>query len=174
VKDLDTTASEPSIAFSAGIGIAYSVGNGRGVVGLVAADVVEAEKSTSKPEHSREKRKSDISLPSLTITGSSDIVVVVAFSAMHRTDEINEQSKGNNPEDEEDQINRPVNESASEWEKPEESEEDGDGADYFGVDEAFLVPVVDVAGGVEVVGCETDYDCCEGELAKAKSNRSKT
>lgn len=57
-----------------------------------------------------------------------------------------------------------MNKAAGEGKEPEEREENRDCSNYFGIDEAFLVPVADISDGVEVFTGDTDNDGGKGEL----------
>jgi hypothetical protein len=53
---------------------------------------------------------------------------------------VGEQSKGDNVQDEEDEVGRPVQEAASEGKEEDQGEEYADGGDHLSVDETLLGP----------------------------------
>jgi len=123
VGDLVSVISVPAATALASVG-SYPVSDSTGTGSAVTVDEVETQKSTSEPEDSREKGKCNISLPFLAATGLGDVAPVEDGTAVKRTDEGNEKTECNNPEDEEGKVNRPMDEATSEWKKPEESKED--------------------------------------------------
>jgi len=87
-----------------------------------------------------------------------------------RADESNQKAEGDEPQNRQDEINGPVNKATAEWKKPEKGEEHGKSPNSLSVDEAALGPGVVAQGlvGVKPLACETDDDCCKGELADAE------
>lgn len=57
-----------------------------------------------------------------------------------------------------------MNEATREWQQPKESQDNRNGRDDLGVDEATLVDVVLVTNLVKPVTSKTSYDSCKGEL----------
>lgn len=81
---------------------------------------------------------------------------------------VNQEAEGNDPGNEEEEVNWPVDEGSSEWEEPQEGEEDGDAGDDLGVDHALLLRLADsVAALVKVLSSDSGDNCGEGQL---KSN----
>jgi len=70
---------------------------------------------------------------------------------------------------EENEIHGPVDEASHEWKHEEQSEDDADGGDDFGVDESLLTPCRDALVLVEIITSEACYDGCECQLADAKA-----
>lgn len=59
-----------------------------------------------------------------------------------------------------------MDEGARKWEQPKKSEQYGERANDFGIDEAAFGPVVVALARytAKVFACETDYDGCKGKL----------
>jgi len=82
----------------------------------------ETNDRRSKEEDGSQECESNISLELGALGLSSDTVPVPDAAAVHGTDVVNEESKGNDVEDEEHQIGGPVKEAGGEWEEEDERE----------------------------------------------------
>jgi len=111
----------------------------------VAGDEPEAEESAGKPEDGREERESDVSLPFLTCAFLGDVAPVENVATVERSDEVDEETKGNHPGGEEDEVHDIVEVRAAEWDEPDQSEQDRESGNDFGVDESSLVVSGDIA-----------------------------
>lgn len=79
---------------------------------------------------------------------------------------VNQQTKGNKPCDGDQKVDGPVDERATEGEKPDDSQKDGESGDNLSIDEARLGPVA-VAHAIDamkIIAGETSYDGCKSEL----------
>ena len=81
-------------------------------------DTKTDHKSTNEPEDSAEEAERHGGLPSLAGALFSDISPVPDGTAAKRTDEVHKQAEGNNPGDEQDKVDRVVDEAAAEGEEP--------------------------------------------------------
>lgn len=78
---------------------------------------------------------------------------------------IDEEAESDDPGNEEEEINWPVDESSREWEEPQQREENGNAGDNLGVDEALLLTLAHgVAALVEVLASDACDNCGEGQL----------
>lgn len=135
------------------------------------AQVPEAKNTTGEPENRREESEGDVSLPLLTGALLSDIAPGEDRAAIQRADKINHEAESNNPCSEEKEVNWPVDETASEGEKPEKGEKNGDCSNDFSVDEAGLgkVAIALVLDGMEILSSEAGHHSCKGELADTQA-----
>lgn len=107
--------------------------------------------------------------PQLSGPMNYQIVRRVKLRVMMELTYVDQEAKGNDPGNKEEEINWPVDEGSSEWEEPQEGQEDGDASDDLGVDHALLLRLADsVAALVEVLSGDSGDNCGEGQL-KSKS-----
>lgn len=77
---------------------------------------------------------------------------------------INQETKGDDPTNEQEEIHRPVNEGARKWKQPEQCKQYRQACNNFGVDEALPIPGALTAGIVEIFASQASNDGGEGEL----------
>jgi hypothetical protein len=63
-----------------------------------------------------------------------------------------------------------VDESATEWEKPQEGQKDGKTCDNFRVDEASLgsITIALIVDAMQVIACNASYDGCKSKLKNSQ------
>ena len=100
----------------------------------------ETDGRGSKEEDCRQEAKGNIRLKLRAFRFASNAVPIPDRAAVHRADVVSEKSKGDDVQNEQDEIGGPVEEGACEWEEEDQREEDADCGDDFSVDEALLGP----------------------------------
>lgn len=83
---------------------------------------------------------------------------------------VNKQSKDCKPHDADEEINRPVDEAATEGEQPEDGQQYRDGRDGDGVDVSAIVPRRDVLPLVQELTRETGNDRGKDQLRHAEDH----
>jgi hypothetical protein len=101
-----------------------------------------SHKCADEPKNGRQEREGDVGLPLLTSAILCDVAPVEDVAAVKRADElfpklamrvytgvlcthVDQQTEGGNPETEENDVDRPVNECPTERQKPKQREEYG-------------------------------------------------
>jgi len=81
-----------------------------------------SDSSRSKPENGRKEAESEGSLPLLAMVDGRIIkwVEVPSLAAFKWTNPVNKETKGNDPEEEHDKIERPERESPCHWQDEED------------------------------------------------------
>jgi len=105
-----------------------------------AVDNPETDDCRGKEEDSSQEGESDISLELGALRLSSDAMPIPNTAAVHRSDIVDEETKGNDVENEEDEVGGPMEEAGGKWEEEDEGEEDAEGRDNLSVDESLLGP----------------------------------
>jgi len=128
---LDTRRAIPAAAAN------RSIGNGSTAT---AVNDEETKEEGGKEEDRSQEAECDVGLELGALIFASNAVPVPDAAAVHRTDKICEQTKGNHEQSEEDEVHRPVNKAGGKWEEEEQREEDADSGDNLSVDESLLRP----------------------------------
>ncbi len=93
-----------------------------------------------EPEHGRQEGEGDSGLPPLTRALLGNIAPSPDATAPEGTDEVHEQTEGNHPQDEQDQVDDVVDHGGGEGNEPDQGEEHGEAGHDFGIDKALLRP----------------------------------
>ena len=141
--------------------------------GLAVADPEHADDGRDEPADGGEEGEGDDGLPAAADGGAADgDVGPVKDGAAAAVLVVNEQAKGDEPEDGDEQVKGVVCEGAGEGEEPDKGEEDGDGGDDLCVDEAGEGPRVDaeLVHVVQVAAVDAGDDGAEGQLRGAEDH----
>lgn len=140
------------------------VRRGRGT----AAHPVDAQQRRYQPANSGQERKRLIGLPGAAVGAAQAESAPVERVAAAVAEPVDQETKGNEPADGDDEVGRPVNEGPREGEQPDDRQQDGQGRDDLGVDEAAEGPRGLVVLGVEIMACDASDDGCEDELNEGR------
>lgn len=150
---LDARRAVPATA--AGVGGA-AVGN-RGA----ATDPEKADEGRGEPDDGGQEAESNVGLVATAgVTAGADVAPVKDGTATI-TDKVDEQTKGDEPEDAEEDVHGPVDEASREGEEPYQGEEKRQAGHHDGVDVPAIVPRRGVLGRVEVGAGDTGYNGSE-------------
>jgi len=163
-----TTTTVPLAATGSGVGVLHVLGAST-TLGL--AHNPEANKSRSQEEDSSQESKGHVGLVLSACISLSNVAPSPDASTGVVTVEVSQESKGNDPKDEEDQVDWPFGEGAEEWKKEEEREEDGDGSNSDGVDVSLVGRGACSTALVKVFTSEAGDGGAEGEFANAEEER---
>ena len=100
----------------------------------------ETNNHRRKEEDSSQEGKSDIGLVLIAFGFASDAVPVPNAAAVHWTNIVDEQTRGNHVKDEEDEIRRPMEEAGSKGEEEDQREENAQGGDDLSIDKPLFGP----------------------------------
>lgn len=130
-----TTTTVPSAAASSSVRVLDGL-----VAGTTAslADNPEAENSRNQEEDGGQEGESHVGLVLSALVASSDVAPSPDAAARVVTVEVSQEGKGDDPEDEEDQVDWPFCERGKEWEEEEEGKEDGDCGNDNGVNVSLV------------------------------------
>lgn len=163
----------------------------RAIVGnsSATADPEEADEGGREPDDGGEEGEGDVGLVASTVVAAGADVAPVENGAAAITNElkgfcqcfhvvggargttyVDEQTKGDKPEDADEDVHGPVDKAAREGQQPDEREHHRDAGHHDGVDEAAVVPRGGVVVGVEVRAGDTGHDGGEGQLRGAKDH----
>lgn len=165
---LDTAAAPTTTAVTAVVAVDLCSAT------LLATSPEEADKGRSEPQNGREEGEGDDRLElAAGITTRSDVGPVPETTADVSTDEIDEQTKGNPPQNAHEDIDGPGEEVAGKGEEAKQGEKDGDTGHDFGVDLAAELPAAAV-GLVQVLAVDAGDDGGEDELGGPKDHADDT
>ena len=106
----------------------------------MAVDNPKANNGRGEEEDGSQEGESNVSLEFGALGLPSDAVPVPDGAAVHGANVVGEKGKGNDVEDEEDEIGGPVQEAAGEWEEEDQGEENAECGNDLSVDKALLRP----------------------------------
>ncbi len=100
----------------------------------------DAHKRADEPENGAQKAKGNSGLPLFTSSLFGDISPSPDRAALYWSDEVDEQTEGNDPENEQDKVDGVMDEAGFEGDEPDECKHHGYASNDFSIDEALLGP----------------------------------